>query len=170
MITHTPRRRMRAWVNWVVRWGSLVPLLAVAFLYAVSWNREHSVRYGRGERHTPGEIEINLLRGGVAFSWREGGGWAGTLRPKRLHYSSIGWPEEKMTLLMAATVGFRPGVPVADFRFPLWPAIPACVAAGAWAWTRRSRWRLTGCPCCNYDLSGLSQRSPCPECSAVRKP
>jgi hypothetical protein len=52
--------------------------------------------------------------------------------------------------------------------FPLWPAFVVSLVCSWIAWARRGRSViLRPCASCRYDLSGLPPGSACPECGAV---
>jgi hypothetical protein len=59
-----------------------------------------------------------------------------------------------------------------SLAMPLWPAFfPVFIRSCAWWWNDIRMWRRRPGHCrrCGYDLRGLAEGSPCPECGSSKK-
>lgn len=181
------RRRVRARVNWGVRWGGAA--LGCGFLAMIPWS---AFRASALVINVPrGEIDI-AARSGVAFLafTRARPSWFPPSLPlpaapppwsAAVYDSSRGdgqewrwwrwhakkWPE--------SPPGFSSGGELAGtavtLEFPLWCPAVLSLGASVWAYADwRSRRGPAKCSSCRYDLSGLPPGSACPECAAVCSP
>jgi hypothetical protein len=165
-------RRLRARVNWAMRWGGLLACLVLAGLYIgnlwwtgrVAMQRETwtaelywgdgalQVQYGRGSGMVP-RAECRLFnRGPYRLPWVWGfhrylvfGLFAHMSGP----LDGLGWQRTRLV--------------------PIWLPLSAGLVCTAFAWRfAPGRSAIAGaCPSCHYDRSGLSPDSPCPECATV---
>jgi hypothetical protein len=154
-------RRVRAWVNWAVRWGGIAVVAVVVCVYLLS-----SRRWYQHGRYTPtaqvllvldrGQLRVQVVRlhgpalffvgppgltGRVRTTWREALRW---------DYHAWGNPSATTRIL----------------DLPLWPAAAFSAALSGLAWMRYCRRTPGVCRRCHYDLSGLPPGSPCPECAS----
>jgi hypothetical protein len=171
------RRRLRAHVNWAVRWGGALVCLAVLIAYAVGCFLLVRVSYRKSIQF----VSLELARGQmrlVTTDWlSEGGGGSSELRPHGLELRVIpmsSLPDYAPTWAGALRVtlvhGGAYGPFAADYevRIPLWSVFVAgALASGVAIRSHRRLGRAPGtCPSCHYDLSGLPPNSPCPECAS----
>jgi hypothetical protein len=166
------RRRLRARVNWAMRWGGLAASVALIALIALSAYRSVGISVSR--KSLPRNVSIlAIAQQGTAV------------------LQILNWPGESVQGVVAGSVfesrpkllwrwwdwRLRWGWPfrgssqqtVSIIEFPLWaPALLSSLATTlAWVGQRRGdRSARSPCPSCRYDLSGLPPGSPCPECAA----
>jgi hypothetical protein len=163
-------RRLRARVNWALRWGGLAGALGVTALVVLSLVRGVAA-YNIGDRT---QHWIRLWRGNAEIKVYD---WRG---PSPLDFSDLRYPRRQVAWLVPPVQW--PSTWLYEhkqrglyahstmYRFPLWP-----FAASAWTLTGLAWWmainsaRATqfACPSCHYDLSGLPPGSPCPECATA---
>jgi hypothetical protein len=163
------RRRLRARVNWAVRWGGLSVSAAVGIAYLISWNTVYL--YNGPIRN--GNTQDTFCRGQIKIH-----AWSGAFPPASK--AQTWW--EATPLAQARQMG----MPFAPFRFewhwtsmpngfralnarlPLWPLLPLGIVTTILAAGRRDRpaGREDPCASCGYDRSGLSPDSACPECAS----
>jgi hypothetical protein len=166
------RRRLRARVNWAVRWGGAAAALLVVTAYCCTLGRQvFAYQYGLARG-----LDLSLCNGTLWLRWREGpsdeapGTGIGCL-PDRESYSPPGlagalvrFGADKVHLS-----GTTNAPPTTSYVLdaPLWPVGLASLGLSACAWRRRQRQGPSSCPSCRYDLSGLPPGSPCPECARL---
>lgn len=163
-----PRGRLRARVNWTLRWGGLVTTAAILFLYAVTCFVSPTWVYEGRRRDLAVWMELGQLR---MYTNR----WAQDVVDEpagsQIRAGSIGKRDWRYSLWWGARAGTwpNPASTWASWRFPLWPVLPFALAAMGLGWLRPERFE-SACPSCRYDLSGLPRCSPCPECAAKVPP
>ena len=174
-LSRMARRRLRARVNWAVRWGGIAVLALTAMLYVAS-----SVRFFACELNgRNANVYVQLIRGRLGVNWKTAWG----ARPSFTAFNSFpvrdvreatpAWPE---ALLWEGSV--RLGQPSWEAWMPLWwVGLGAGVlSVASWRAHRRAPRTLPSgtngstCPACNYNLSGLPPGSPCPECARPPDP
>lgn len=174
-----PRRRLRARLNWAMRWGGALACLAVLFAYVIGLFAVARVSYrrgidlisvelvrgqmrltstdwfvsgGGGQSHpVPDGLKLDLVRVNDTSGYRFLPTWGEALRPRLVWHSGASPFEEEC-----------------EARIPLWWMFVVAAIASAFAVrSHRQRERAPrACPSCSYDLSGLPSGSPCPECAA----
>jgi hypothetical protein len=154
------RQRLRARVNWAVRWGGMLVCVAVVAAYIATWNRSVSVlTYSR-----TGYGGLILIRGSLAAtktgSLGRGSPWLFVRSPldARPHWRWVLVPDIRTGRTTTVSL-------------PLWIIFATSLSVTIAAHARRKRFRPESeCPSCHYDLSGLPPGSPCPECAATPTP
>jgi hypothetical protein len=166
------RRRLRARVNWAMRWGGAAVCAAILMIYMVSSLHAADVQYS-GKLH---KIGVQLWRGQVTLLKID---WPSPMtgRPTLRLYTSTRTEMEKAGMTWPRALWFQFEHP------PLAPAQTVLIAVPLWApmlllaWASAGSWRVVisrgpderPCASCGYDLSGLPPGSACPECAAVQK-
>jgi hypothetical protein len=160
--------RLRARVNWAVRWGGLAALMVSVCVYMVTavWSvgvLHQDSGLGIGGGVWRGQVSIVIIRNNP-FPVSSGGWWWRMVRPSDAAADS--WTKSLQPRLRRYRSG---AVDQREIAIPLWmaaaPAMPLC----AMAWFAHSSKTPRACGSCRYDLSGLPPGSPCPECAAVSK-
>jgi hypothetical protein len=163
------RRRLRARVNWAVRWGGAAILAGIALVYVVTPFLGVDLRYDGASV----KLAATLYRGGLAFRITNSRIPIGGTGSVKL-YTFSRQMMDQVDLTWAKALRFRYerpwGLPARtdELDVPLWALAPpvALLVAPALRAYYRSKRPPTACPSCNYDLSGLPPGSPCPECAA----
>jgi hypothetical protein len=176
-------------VNWAVRWGGacLGVMAGIGFAATFTWNGARRI----ATAHVPalrtsfsivalrGECSITIMRLKPSYTAKDQAWIFGLVEEMQ----KVPSPAPPHVLLMengypvgAARLpggGRRKSAKIDTWwgRVPLWPLVATPVLLSGWAWWRRlALRRVSGCPSCNYDLTGLPPGSPCPECAAPPQP
>jgi hypothetical protein len=159
------RRRLRARVNGVLRWGGACVVALTVATYCLGPNFNPSFHWHVGAAMAQGHYSRGIVFANVACSW--------TFRKLPNDFHLLHWstaePRWYWSMFNAQAQTMSAGSQL-TLTFPLWCAGLLAAAASASAfWSGRRRRGAGGsqpCSSCNYDLSGLPPGSPCPECAA----
>jgi hypothetical protein len=160
------RRRLRARVNWAMRWGAPVLVALSVAAYPLTHRGYHIIYGGFAPCYY-----ISLHQGAIAIGYtslpgvRFEPGWSVQHGSQRHPWRYAAWPHLR-------TQDFLFQGRDTSLWLPLW--IPALIALAltfaAWRSHGRTNRGASLCPSCNYDLSGLPPGSPCPECAGNPHP
>jgi hypothetical protein len=172
------RRRLRARVNWVARWGgdAVCAAILVVCIATLPW------AFYAGRLKGPDGWTVAIWRGQVIVLVNDFDASRANLPPEALPPASAPrrWvfgaehAREDRAKDFPSPLGFRSrhtpnlfGWTYEGF-FPLWPAFIVSLVCSWIGWSsRRGPISLRQCRACRYDLSGLPPGSACPECEAL---
>jgi hypothetical protein len=160
------RRRLRARVNWVVRWGGVGVAALVTATYCLGPRFNPSFHWHAGPAMAQGVYFRGIVVANVAWSERA---------YKAPNDVVIHWAAGEWSWLwgqFSLEGQSVSAISQVTLTCPLWSFALVAAALSGLGWCRHQRRRsipVSPCPSCAYDLSGLPAGSPCPECAAVQK-
>jgi hypothetical protein len=156
------RRRLRARVNWALRWAGLTLCLLMLTAWIVSSFRRIAIEYEcLPERDAT--LQVNMGQLGLSARWGPSSHQSAPVA--RLVVDEVDESLWTSLLWKFRTENLGRGERWLYWRFPLWPLLIIVATVASVALIRYRAIRPGLCPSCNYDLCGLPPGSPCPECA-----
>jgi hypothetical protein len=177
-LTAMARRRLRARVNWAMRWGGALACVGALLAYIAGCFALIEVSYRRDIRSASMELARGRLRLASSDWFAEGGGGSSEpipdgpqigVYPARTEYRCPPWASAWRPALRWGEGASPFEKDYFELELPLWIVFVAGAAVSGLALRshRRLERAARPCPSCNYDLSGLPPGSPCPECATT---
>jgi len=154
-----PRHRARAITSWTMRWlggvCALVGLVGLVVSGRSMVGRPVGMWYVEVAH---GGLQLNLMPERTAQAERSRSAATRIDFIWVLDFYLMAWPRYEFERNKAGEL-------VGEIEIPLWMPVGAMAVSTVVAWRMRSRRIRAGrCLSCGYDLHGLPELSPCPEC------